>query len=161
MMETVRRPLGYLMIVLGALVALQFLAFAFYPDINVGFREFLWRIIGDGSEGVSGIAVGFRVWLLINYTTMLGSVLALVVAYVRWRNYDRSDVREAIATGAMFIFAGAYAIMFFEQKFTSLFALEMDDNLAGYRAVGWIILDITWPVLAAWVASYLLRTERE
>lgn len=138
MLESVRKPLGYLFIALGAVVAVQYIAFAFYPDVDDGLR----------------------VWTWVNYTTLVGAVLAVIVAYVRWRDYDRSSTYEAIIAGFMFMFAGAYAIMFYEQKFTSLFLLEEGDNLSGYRAVGWIILDTTWPVLAAWIASWLLRSAK-
>ena len=140
MLESIRKPLGYLFIALGAVVAVQYIAFAFYMDA------------GDG--------LAFRVWTWINYTTLVGAPLAVIVAYVRWREYDRSSTYEAIIAGAMFIFAGAHFIMFYEQKFTSLFLLEEGDNLSGYRAVGWIILDTTWPVLAAWIASWLMRSSK-
>ena len=138
MLETVRKPLGYLFIALGAVVAVQYVAFAFYLDV------------GDG--------LPFRVWTWINYTTLVGAPLAVIVAYARWRDYDRSNTYDAIIAGTMFMFAGAYAIMFYEQKFTSLFLLEEGENLSGYRALGWIILDTTWPVLSAWIASWLLRS---
>lgn len=135
-METVRKPLGYLLCALGLILLVQFIAFPFYSD-----------------QGT----LALDVWGYINIGTAVGSLIAVVVAYLRWREYDRSDLREAVAAGAMFMFAGAFTIMFFEQSLSALWLLDEGEIAPEWRELVWIAIDVSFPVLMGWVGSYLLR----
>ena len=134
-MDAMRKPLGYLLCVLALVVAVQFIAYPFYES------------------GPDGLA--WQIWGYINIGNAVGAVIALVVAFLRWRVYDRSDVRESIAAGAMFMITGAYAIMFFEHWFSARLIAEG----SAVRELVWIVVDVWFPVQSAWVASYLLRSD--
>ena len=137
-MESVRKPLGYLLCALGLILLVQFIAFPFYSD-----------------EGT----LALDVWGYINIGTAVASLIAVVVSYLRWREYDRADLRQAVAAGGMFMFSGAFTIMFFEQSLSALWLLGDGETAPAWREPIWIAIDVSFPVLMGWVGSYLLRSE--
>lgn len=140
-MESVRKPLGYLLCALGLILLVQFIAFPFYSD-----------------EGT----LALDVWGYINIGTAVGSLIAVVVSYLRWREYDRTDLRQAVAAGGMFMFSGAFTIMFFETSLSALWVPRLlgdGEPAPEWRNLVWTAIDVSFPVLMGWVGSYLLRSE--
>lgn len=138
-MDSIRKPLGYLLCLLGGIVLVQFVAYPIYWDT---FDSIAWDI-----------------WGYINLGTATGSVIALVVSFVRWRDYDRSSLRDAIATGGMFMLAGAFALLYFEQWPAGRLLVEPGESVPEFRGFVWVAVDVLFPVLMAWVGSWLLRSE--
>ena len=93
-MDLVRRAFGYIHIILGLTVAVQFLA----------------------SEIYDGDAVG-QVWDVLNYFMAIGAIAALVFSYLRVRDADGSDIKEWVASSAMLIASAALFLLYFEQWF--------------------------------------------
>lgn len=138
-MESVRKPLGYLLCALGLILLVQFIAFPFYARDDLD--------------------LALTVWSYINIGTAVGSLIAVVVSYLRWREYDRTDLRQAVAAGGMFMFSGAFTIMFFEHSLSALWLLGDGESAPAWREPIWIAIDVSFPVLMGWVGSYLLRSE--
>ena len=139
-MDAIRKPLGYLLCALGLIEAAWFIAFPFY------FRY------GD-------VDLAFEIWRNIDIVMAVGGVIALVIAFLRWRVYDRSDLREAVATGAMFMFAGAFVLMLFEQWLSASLLVPEGETVGEFRNLVWIAIDVSFPVLMGWVGSWLVRSE--
>lgn len=138
-MDAIRKPLGYLLCLLGGIVLVQFVAFPIYWDAES--------------------TAAWDIWGYINFGTATGAVIALVVSFIRWRDYDRSNLRDAIATGGMFMLAGAFALLFFEQWPAGRLLVDPNDPVPGFRDFVWVVVDVLFPILMAWVGSWLLRSE--
>ena len=136
-MAMIKMVFGYVHIVLGLAVALQFLASDMYS--------------GDASGDV---------WDILNYFMAVGAVAALVFSYLRVRDADNSDVKEWVASSAMLIASAALFLMFFEQwfawtVFTDADAEPWNDD---FRSMVWIIVDVSFPIVNIIVGRYLLRS---
>lgn len=138
-MEAIRKPLGYLLCLLGGIVLVQFVAFPIYGDPES--------------------TVAWDIWGYINFGTATGAVIALVISFIRWRSYDRSNLRHAIATGGMFMLAGVFALLFFEQWPAGRLLVAPGEAVPGFRDFVWVAVDVLFPILMAWVGSWLLRSE--
>ena len=134
-MDLIKRAFGYIHIVLGLAVAAQFLA----------------------SEIYDGDAVG-QVWDILNYFMAIGVIAALVFSYLRSREADRSDTTEWIASSVMFIAAAALFLLYFEQWFAWTVFKDAGDELGEARSMGWIVIDVMFPIVNIIVGSYLLRS---
>ncbi|MYA59525.1 MAG: hypothetical protein F4X40_03050 [Chloroflexi bacterium] len=133
-MDLVRRAFGYIHIILGLAVAVQFLA----------------------SEIYAGDAVG-QVWDILNYFMAIGAIAALVFSYLRVRDADGSDIKEWIASSAMLIASAALFLLYFEQWFAWTVFKDAGDELGEARSLGWIVIDVMFPIVNIIVGSYLLR----
>lgn len=138
-MESIRKPMGYLLCALGLIVAVQFIAYPAYAD---RFDTLAWEI-----------------WGYINFGTAAGAIIAVVVSFMRWRDYDRTSLRDSIGTGSMFMLSGAFALLFFEQWPAGRLLVAPDDAVPAFRSFMWVMVDVSFPVLMAWVASYLLSSD--
>ncbi len=134
-MITIKRLFGYIHIVLGSLVAVQFLASEIYADDAVG-----------------------SVWGVLNYLMAVGVIAALVFSYLRSREADRSDLAEWIGATTMLIAAAALFLLYFEQWFAWTVFKDADDELGDHRSIVWIIIDVGFPIVNWIVGSYLLRS---
>ena len=139
MMESIRKPLGYLLCVLGLIVAVQFIAYPAYAD-RAG-------------------TLAWEIWGYINFGTAAGAIIAVVVSFMRWRVYDRTSLRDSIGTGGMFMLTGAFALLYFEQWPAGRLLVAPDDAVPAFRSFVWVMVDVSFPVLMAWVASYLLSSD--
>lgn len=132
-MDMVKRAFGYILIILGLAVAVQFLTSEIYDD--------------DAAN---------QVWNILNYFMAIGVIAALIFSYLRARDADGSDLKEWIASSAMFIASAALLLMYIEQWFA--WEIFVDEGDGGdYRSMVWIILDISFPIVNIIVGSYLLR----
>ena len=134
-MDLIKRAFGYIHIVLGLAVAAQFLA----------------------SEIYDGDAVG-QVWDILNYFMAIGVIAALVFSYLRSREADRSDMTEWIASSVMLIASAALFLLYFEQWFAWTVFKDAGDELGEARSMGWIVIDVMFPIVNIIVGSYLLRS---
>lgn len=132
-MDSVKRVFGYIHIILGAVVGLQFLASEIYSD--------------DASGDV---------WTVLNYFMAVGVIAALVFSYLRARDADGSDLKEWIASSAMLIASAALFLMYIEQWFA--WELFVDEGDGGdFRSMVWILVDVSFPIVNIIVGRYLLR----
>ncbi len=134
-MATIKRLFGYVHIVLGSLVAVQFLASEIYADDAVG-----------------------STWDALNYLMAVGAIAALVFSYIRAREADRSDLAEWIGSTTMLIASTALFLLYFEQWFAWTVFKDADDELGDYRSMVWIVIDVMFPIVNIIVGSYLLRS---
>ena len=134
-MATIKRLFGYVHIVLGLAVAVQFLASEIYDDDAVG-----------------------QVWDVLNYLMAIGVVAALVFSYLRSREADKSDMSEWVASSAMLIASAALFLLFIEQWFAWTVFKDADDELGDYRSMVWTMIDVMFPIVNIIVGSYLLRS---
>ncbi len=134
-MDLIKRAFGYIHIILGLAVAVQFLA----------------------SEIYDGDAVG-QVWDILNYFMAIGVIAALVFSYLRSREADRSDLSEWIASSVMLIASVALFLMYFEQWFAWTVFKDAGDELGEARSMVWIMIDVMFPIVNIIVGSYLLRS---
>ena len=136
-MDLVKRTFGYIHIILGLAVAVQFLA----------------------SEIYDGDAVA-QVWDILNYFMAIGVIAALVFSYLRSREADRSDMSEWIASSVMLIVSAALFLLFIEQWFAWTVFKDAGDELGDSRSLVWIMIDVMFPIVNIIVGSYLLRSVR-
>ena len=134
-MATIKRLFGYVHVVLGLAVAVQFLASEIYDDDAVG-----------------------QVWDVLNYLMAIGVVAALVFSYLRSREADKSDMSEWVASSAMLIASAALFLLFIEQWFAWTVFKDADDELGDYRSMVWTMIDVMFPIVNIIVGSYLLRS---
>ena len=134
-MDLIKRAFGYIHIILGLAVAVQFLA----------------------SEIYDGDAVG-QVWDILNYFMAIGVIAALVFSYLRSREADRSDMSEWIASSVMLIASAALFLLYFEQWFAWTVFKDAGDELGDSRSLVWIMIDVMFPIVNIIVGSYLLRS---
>ena len=134
-MDLIKRVFGYIHIILGLAVAVQFLA----------------------SEIYDGDAVG-QVWDILNYFMAIGVIAALVSSYLRSREADRSDMSEWIASSVMLIASAALFLLYFEQWFAWTVFKDAGDELGDSRSLVWIMIDVMFPIVNIIVGSYLLRS---
>ena len=134
-MATIKRLFGYVHIVLGLAVAVQFLASEIYDDDAV-----------------------VQVWDILNYLMAIGVVAALVFSYLRSREADRSDMSEWVASSAMLIASAALFLLFIEQWFAWTVFKDPGDELGESRSMVWIMIDVMFPIVNIIVGSYLLRS---
>lgn len=134
-MDLIKRAFGYIHIILGLAVAVQFLA----------------------SEIYDGDAVG-QVWDILNYFMAIGVIAALVFSYLRSREADRSDMSEWIASSVMLIASAALFLLFIEQWFAWTVFKDAGDELGEARSMVWIMIDVMFPIVNIIVGSYLLRS---
>ncbi len=133
-MDLIKRAFGYIHIILGLVVAVQFLVSEIYSD--------------DASGDV---------WTILNYFMAVGVIAALIFGYLRAREADGSDLKEWVASSAMLIASAALFLMYIEQWFA--WELFMDEGDGGdFRSMVWIILDVSFPIVNIIVGRYLLRT---
>lgn len=137
-MDLIKRVFGYIHIVLGLVVAAQFLA----------------------SEIYDGDAVG-QVWDVLNYFMAIGVIAALVFSYLRSREADRADMSEWIASSVMLIASAALFLLYFEQWFAWTVFKDAGDELGEARTMVWIVIDVMFPIVNIIVGSHLLRTAVE
>ncbi len=134
-MDLIKRSFGYIHIILGLTVAVQFLA----------------------SEIYDGDAVG-QVWDILNYFMAIGAIAALVFSYLRSRDADRSDMSEWVASSVMLIASAALFLLYFEQWFAWTVFKDAGDELGEARTMVWIVIDVMFPIVNIIVGSYLLRS---
>ena len=134
-MDLVKRVFGYVHIVLGLAVAVQFLASEIYDDDAV-----------------------IQVWDFLNYLMAIGAIAALVFSYLRVRDADGSDVKEWVASSAMLIASAALFLLYFEQWFAWTVFKDAADELSEVRTMVWIVIDVMFPIVNIIVGSYLLRS---
>lgn len=133
-MDAIKKLFGYIHIILGAAVAVQFLLSEVFPD----------DFVGD-------------VWTILNYLMAVGVVAALFFSYLRARDANGSDLKEWIASSAMLIASAALFLMYIEQWFAwELFKDEGDGG--DFRLMVWILVDVSFPIVNIIVGRYLLRT---
>lgn len=134
-MDLIKRAFGYIHIILGLAVAVQFLASEIYDDDAVG-----------------------QVWDILNYFMAIGVIAALVFSYLRSREADRSDMSEWIASSVMLIASAALFLLYFEQWFAWTVFKDAGDELGESRSLVWIMIDVMFPIVNIIVGSYLLRS---
>ena len=134
-MDVIRRIFGYVHIVLGVAIALQFLASEMYDDELV-----------------------IEVWDVLDFFMAIGVIAALVFSYLRSRAADSSDLREWVASTAMFISAGVLFLLFFEQWFAWEIFRDTDDEPGDFRGLLWVTIDVLFVVVNIVVGGYLLRS---
>ena len=134
-MDWIKRGFGYIHLILGLVVAAQFVLSEVYSDDAVG-----------------------DVWDILNYLMAIGMIAALVFSYLRSREVDKSDLREWIASSAMLIASAALFLLYFEQWFASSVFKDADDELGDFRSLVWIAVDVMFPIVNIIVGSYLLRS---
>lgn len=135
-MDLVKRAFGYIHIILGLVVAVQFLASEIYDDNAV-----------------------VQVWDILNYFMAIGVVAALVFSYLRSRDADRSDMSEWIASSVMLIASAALFLLYVEQWFAWTVFKDAGDELGESRSMVWIMIDVMFPIVNIIVGSYLLRSD--
>ena len=134
-MELIKRAFGYIHILLGLAVAVQFLASEIYDDDAVG-----------------------DVWTILNYFMAVGVVAALVFSYLRTREADSSDLKEWIASSVMLIASAALFLLYIEQWFAWTVFTDEGDDLWETRSLVWITIDVMFPIVNIIVGTYLLRS---
>ena len=133
-MDLIKPGFGYIHIILGLAVALQFLASEIYDDDAV-----------------------IQVWDVLNYFMAVGVISALVFSYLRSREADRSDMSEWIASSVMLIASAALFLLFIEQWFAWTVFKDAGDEMGEARSMVWIMIDVMFPIVNIIVGSYLLR----
>ena len=134
-MELIKRAFGYIHILLGLAVAVQFLASEIYDDDAV-----------------------VDVWTILNYFMAVGVVAALVFSYLRTRDADGSDLKEWIASSVMLIASAALFLLYIEQWFAWTVFTDEGDDLWETRSLVWITIDVMFPIVNIIVGTYLLRS---
>ena len=134
-MELIKRAFGYIHILLGLAVAVQFLASEIYDDDAV-----------------------VDVWTILNYFMAVGVVAALVFSYLRSRETDGSDLKEWIASSVMLIASAALFLLYIEQWFAWTVFTDEGDDLWETRSLVWITIDVMFPIVNIIVGTYLLRS---
>ena len=135
-MDLIKRAFGYIHIILGLAVAVQFLASEIYDDDAV-----------------------VQVWDILNYFMAIGVIAALVFSYLRSREADRSDMSEWIASSVMLIASAALFLLYLEQWFAWTVFKDAGDELGESRSMVWIMIDVMFPIVNIIVGSYLLRSD--
>ena len=134
-MDAIKRLFGYVHVILGLAVAVQFLASEIYDDDAV-----------------------VQVWEILNYLMAIGAVAALVFSYLRARDANGSDVKEWVGSSVMLIASAALFLLFFEQWFSWKIFKEADDELRDFRFMAWMVIDVMFVIMNVIVGSYLLRS---
>ena len=135
-MDLIKRAFGYIHIILGLAVAVQFLA----------------------SEIYDGDAVA-QVWDILNYFMAIGVVAALVFSYLRSRDSNKAkDPAEWVAASVMLIASVALFLLYFEQWFAWTVFKDAGDELGEARTMVWIVIDVMFPIVNIVVGGYLLRS---
>lgn len=134
-MDLIKRAFGYIHIILGLAVAVQFVMSEINPEDTV-----------------------FRIWGVLNYLMAIGAIAALVFSWMRARETDKSDLQEWVASNVMLISAAAMFLLFFEQWFAWTVFKDADDELGDFRSMVWIVIDVMFPIVNITVGSYLLRS---
>ncbi len=134
-MDLIKRAFGYIHIILGLAVAVQFLASEIY----------------DGDAVV-------QVWDILNYFMAIGVIAALVFSYLRSREADRAVMSEWIASSVMLIASAALFLLYFEQWFAWTVFKDAGDELGEARTMVWIVIDVMFPIVNIIVGGYLLRS---
>ena len=134
-MDWIKRVFGYVHLILGLVVAAQFVLNEVYSDDAAG-----------------------DVWETLNYFMAVGAIAALIFSYLRARDADKLDLQEWIASSAMLIASSVLFLMYFEQWFASEVFKDADDELGEFRSIIWIAVDVMFPVVNIIVGSYLLRS---
>ena len=134
-MDLIKRAFGYIHIILGLAVAVQFVMSEINPEDTV-----------------------FRIWGVLNYLMAIGAIAALVFSWMRARETDKSDLQEWVASSVMLISAAAMFLLFFEQWFAWTVFKDADDELGDFRSMVWIVIDVMFPIVNVTVGSYLLRS---
>ena len=134
-MDLIKRAFGYIHIILGLAVAVQFLASEIYDDDAV-----------------------VQVWDILNYFMVVGVIAALVFSYLRSREADRSDLSEWIASSVMLIASAVLFLLVIEQWFAWTVFKDTGDELGESRSMVWIVIDVMFPIVNIIVGSYLLRS---
>ena len=134
-MDWIKRVFGYVHLILGLVVAAQFVLNEVYSDDAAG-----------------------DVWETLNYFMAVGAIAALIFSYLRARDADKSDLQEWIASSAMLIASSVLFLMYFEQWFASEVFKDADDELGEFRSIIWIAVDVMFPIVNIIVGSYLLRS---
>ncbi len=134
-MDWIKRVFGYVHLILGLVVAAQFVLNEVYSDDAAG-----------------------DVWETLNYFMAVGAIAALIFSYLRARDADKSDLQEWIASSAMLIASSVLFLMYFEQWFAWEVFKDADDELGEFRSIIWIAVDVMFPIVNIIVGSYLLRS---
>ena len=134
-MDWIKRVFGYVHLILGLVVAAQFVLSEVYSDDAAG-----------------------DVWDILNYFMAIGVIAALVFSYLRARDADKSDLQEWVASSAMLIASAALFLLYFEQWFALTVFEDADDVIGEYRSIIWIAVDVMFPIVNIIVGSYLLRS---
>ena len=134
-MDWIKRVFGYVHLILGLVVAAQFV---------------LNEVFSDDAAG--------DVWDTLNYFMAVGAIAVLVFSYLRARDADKSDLQEWVASSAMLIASAALFLLYFEQWFALTVFKDADDVIGEYRSIIWIAVDVMFPIVNIIVGSYLLRS---
>ena len=134
-MDLIKRLFGYIHVILGLVIAVQFLASEIYDDDAV-----------------------VQVWDILNYFMVVGVIAALVFSYLRSREADRSDLSEWIASSVMLIASAVLFLLVIEQWFAWTVFKDTGDKLGESRSMVWIVIDVMFPIVNIIVGSYLLRS---
>ena len=134
-MDAIKKVFGYVHVVLGLAVGVQFLLSEVYADDAAG-----------------------QVWEILNYLMAIGVIAALVFSYLRARDADGADVKEWIAASVMLIASAVLFMLYIEQWFAWTVFKDADDELGDFRSTVWIAIDVMFPIVNIIVGSYLLRS---
>ena len=134
-MDGIKRLFGYIHVILGLLVAAQFVLSEVYDDDAV-----------------------IQVWDILNYFMAVGAIAALVFSFLRAKSADKSDLQEWIAASAMLIASSALFLLYFEQWFTWTVFKDAADEIGDFRSLIWTAVDVMFPIVNVIVGSYLLRS---
>ncbi len=134
-MDLIKRLFGYIHIILGLAVAVQFLASEVYDDDSV-----------------------VQVWDVLNYFMAVGAIAALIFSFLRARSADESDLQEWITANAMLIASSALFLLYFEQWFAWTVFKDAADEIGDFRWLIWTAVDVMFPIVNIIVGTYLLRS---
>ena len=139
-METLKRIMGVVLIVIAAIVAIH-------------------TVIEPVYHTSSETQPTSSTWVWINWLSAISIILGLIFGYSRMsRAGDDSSVQEFVAANTLFYGFLSAAILFFWNWFGITIGRDFTAISADVRSLVWIIFDALHPLLSGAMGAHLLRS---
>ena len=132
-MSILMRVLAVYLVLLGAAVAVNFMATPLYHP---------------------GGDAPYTVWAILNWFMAVGMVIALAASYVEKRRVDAdsgADVKNYLGANTAFYAAAAVFILFFWNWFSGLSPNDQADNQF------WVVIDVLMPLVMGVIGCQMWR----
>lgn len=137
-MHLAKQWLGWIHVLLAAIVAVQLVASYFYDE--------------QASNAV---------WAFLNWFMAIGVASAVAVSGMRWRGSAALGVSVRRISTVLFAASILLLLLFFEQwRFNIAFYQAGGELLSGLRLHLWFIVDVLFVLINTAVGMYLLRESR-
>ena len=137
-MHPTKQWLGWVHVLLAAVVAVQVAASSFYDE-----------------------QASNTVWAFLNWFMAIGVLSAVAVSGVRWRGSAAPGVSARRSSTVLFAASILLLLLFFEQwRFNVAFFQAGGNLLRGPRLLLWLVVDVLFVLINTAVGTHLLRGSR-